>query len=319
MPIVSVLMPVRDGAAFLEDAVSSILGQTLDDLELLVVDDGSRDETPALLALLARGDRRLRVVRQNRLGIVPALQRGLAAARADLIARMDADDIAAPERLHRQVAVLADPAVALVGSACEIVDRDNRLLRVQRYPASPAAIRRELVDRNCIAHPTVVMRRAAVMAVGGYRAPFAHCEDYDLWLRLSEHHDLVNLEEPLLRYRLHGAQSAWQAQETRILSELGAVAAGRLRRAGEPEPMLPEGAIDRAFLRAAGMSDAAIAGEVRARAMRSARDATVRGLSRPALAALTLALRRGGPGIGWRLRAASATLARLTRARLRRR
>src|SRR5207302_689224 len=112
-PLISVLLPVRDGARYLREALASVLAQTLADFELLVVDDGSEDETPAILAGVADG--RLRAIRQDRLGLVAALNRGIEEARAPLLARMDADDVSLPERLERQAAYLdARPEVALV-------------------------------------------------------------------------------------------------------------------------------------------------------------------------------------------------------------
>src|ERR1700734_3315203 len=100
-PRVAVLMPVRNGARWLGDAIGSVLGQTLRDFELVVVDDGSTDETPRILDDFARRDGRVRIVRQDACGLVDALNRGLAEARAPLIARLDADDRALPERLDR--------------------------------------------------------------------------------------------------------------------------------------------------------------------------------------------------------------------------
>ena len=223
MPLVSVVMPVRNAARFLEEAAESVLAQGLADLELIAVDDGSSDETPAVLRALAARDPRLKILTTPAAGIVPALQAGIAAAKGEFVARMDADDIAATERLERQVAALrADPSLALIGSAITLIDEAGHKLREVSYPASPAEIRLALPSRNCFAHPTVLMRRDALLAVGGYRSAFALCEDYDLWLRLAERFDLANLPEPLLRYRLHPGQSSWTRLEQRIVSELAA-------------------------------------------------------------------------------------------------
>lgn len=301
MPIVSVVMPVRDAASYLEAAIESVLAQTLTDIELIVVDDGSRDGSSGIIARHAGRDRRIRVLRHGALGIVAALQAGLASARADLVARMDADDLALPQRLERQVAALRDnPQAAAVGSACEMIDRQGALMWEQRYPASPEAIRRELGTRNCIAHPTVLMRKKAVIEAGGYRAPFALCEDYDLWLRLSEHHDLLNLDEVLLQYRLHPGQSSWRSHEQRILSELAALACARARRAGLREPALPEGAVGRAFLRAAGLSEKTLARELATGALAAAEDALRLKLTASAMQALGLALAQPGVSLRWR-------------------
>ncbi len=200
-PAVSVLMGVRDGAPWVRDAVASVLAQTLADLELIVVDDGSTDATAGLLA--AFDDPRLRVERRPRQGLTPALNHALAAARAPLVARLDADDLAAPERLARQAGFLAaHPGIGVVGSAAREVDAEGRVLRVVTPPADDAAIRRALIRRNPMVHSSVTMRRASLEAVGGYDARFDIAQDYDLWMRLAAVTRLANLPEALVVRRL---------------------------------------------------------------------------------------------------------------------
>src|SRR5260221_8928985 len=122
-PLVSVVLPVRDGAAFLHQAVASIRGQSFADFELIIVDDGSVDATPALLARQAAADPRIRLLAAAGSGLVPALNQAIAAAAGRYIGRMDADDVALPRRLERQVAVLATrPSVAVVGSFVQVID-----------------------------------------------------------------------------------------------------------------------------------------------------------------------------------------------------
>src|SRR2546430_5343490 len=125
VPAVSVLMPVYNGAPWVRDAVASVLAQTAGDLELIAIDDGSTDGTRDLLAGVK--DRRLRVTRQARAGLTPALNRALAVARAPLVARLDADDVARPERLRRPRAVLdAHPGVRLLGTRARAIDAEGR-------------------------------------------------------------------------------------------------------------------------------------------------------------------------------------------------
>ena len=187
---------------------------------------------------------------------------------------MDADDIARPNRLCQQLEVLSrHPTAAVVGSNCQVIDRVGHVLRTVRMPSTSAAIREALQQTNCMAHPTVLMRRDAVMAVGGYRRACLHCEDYDLWLRLAEHHDLLNIDEPLLLYREHLAQLTWQHVEQRILSELAARISSRSRRAGKPDPIERSELITRSFLREAGMDDTDISAEITRRALDAAREA----------------------------------------------
>ncbi|MFT8242525.1 glycosyltransferase [Roseomonas sp. BN140053] len=294
-PAVSVVLPVRDGARFLEAAVNSILGQSLRELELLVVDDGSRDETPAILRRLAAADARLRVLSGPPLGLVPALNRGLREARAPLVARMDADDVAAPERLARQVAALeAAPEVALLGTGWRVVRADGQPRRDVSPPTGSEAIRAALVRANPIAHPTVILRRAAVLGVGGYRPAFRLAEDFDLWLRLAERHELRNLPEPLLDYREHAGQSAWQALEQRALSEMGALAAAARRRAGGADGADGPGPVDRALLRRLGVTAEAIRDGLLARALGTAKDALRAEQFAAARAAVALGLQQPG-------------------------
>lgn len=188
-PAVSVLLPVFNGAGTVARAVASIRWQTRPDWELIAVDDGSTDETAAVLHHLARGDSRIRLLPRRHEGITAALNAGLAEAASPLVARMDADDVAHPERLAEQVAFLArDPAVGLVGSLVEFggdaaaakgyalhVDWINSLI-------SPEQIALRRFVESPFAHPSVTFRRELATELGSYRdGQFP--EDYELWLR----------------------------------------------------------------------------------------------------------------------------------------
>ncbi len=196
MTQVSVVLPVRNGEAFLAEAIESVLAQTLGDLELIVVDDGSTDES----AEIANRFPRVTVLRQEPLGLVAALNHGIAQSSAPYVARMDADDIALPERLERQVAFLAaNPRAGLVACGVEVIDGETMLL-----PGEDAALRRRLLLRNPFTHGSVIIRRAALDAAGGYRPDYGANEDYDLWRRLARSWELAALPEVLYRYRRHG-------------------------------------------------------------------------------------------------------------------
>jgi glycosyltransferase involved in cell wall biosynthesis len=196
-PAVSVLMGVRDGAAWISRALASVLAQTLTDLELIVVDDGSTDATAALLSGVR--DPRLVVERQAPAGLTVALNRALARARAPLIARLDADDVALPARLERQrVFLQGHPEVGLLGTAARVVDESGRDVEITRAPEGDLAIRRALIRRNPFVHSSVMARRVLIAAVGGYDVSFAVAQDYDLWLRLSAITRMANLAEPLV-------------------------------------------------------------------------------------------------------------------------
>jgi glycosyltransferase involved in cell wall biosynthesis len=232
-PVVSVLMGVRDGAAWLSRAISSVLAQTLTDLELVVVDDGSTDATAALLAAVP--DPRLVVERQTRAGLAVALNRALARARAPLIARLDADDVALPARLERQRAfLLAHPEVGLLGTAARVTDGSDRDVAITRPPEDDAGIRRALIRRNPFVHSSVMLRRALVSSVGGYDESFVVAQDYDLWLRLSPITRMANLPEPLVIRRLVAGRVTEARDDDRLRAE--ARARWRAVRAGTYPP-----------------------------------------------------------------------------------
>lgn len=243
-PAVSVLMPVWNGEAHLEAAIASVLGQTWRDLELVVVDDGSTDGTPALLARLAVQDARLRVLTRPNGGIVAALNAGLAACRGALVARMDADDLCRPERIARQVAAFRDdPALVLCGSAIEMFG-DRR--GVLRFPTDDRGCRAMLATWSSFAHPSVMMRSDVLQAHGlRYDAGHQYAEDYRLWSDLARFGRLRNLPEPLLRYRVHAGQisqarrQAQQEVHLRVaLDNLGALALPRPVGHAELAPVL---------------------------------------------------------------------------------
>jgi glycosyltransferase involved in cell wall biosynthesis len=226
---VSVVMPIRDGEGFVVEAVESVLGQTLAELELIVVDDGSTDSTPRLLADAARGDPRMRVLTQAAGGLTPALNAGCALAQAPVIARMDADDVALPDRVERQLAYLHEHLdVALLGGGVVLVDEQGR--EFDREPGHAG-----LSDRNGLVHGSVVMRTDAFRALGGYRLD--QSEDYDLWLRFEECHGVAALPEPVIRYRFHPGQFSVTKLERQALGALCVRAAARERRAGRPDPL----------------------------------------------------------------------------------
>jgi GT2 family glycosyltransferase len=236
-PRVSVVLPVYDGEPFLAEAMKSILAQTFRDFELIAIDDGSRDASGNILDCFAREDDRVTALHQPKAGMIAALNRGLALARGEFIARMDQDDVSHPERFARQVAFLdAHPEIAVVGCAVTLVDEGGNRIRDADYPVTPEAVVAFLERGAPLAHPAVMMRRDAVHAAGGYSAAYRHAEDYDLWLRIAERHRIANLSDRLLLYRQHASkQSSTHAVEQRLATRM-AWAAARCRRAGKPDP-----------------------------------------------------------------------------------
>jgi len=261
MPEVSVLMPVRDGAGFLEQALDSVLSQTFADLELVVVDDGSSDDTPRILSRYAAADRRVRVLSQAGQGHCAALNAGLAVVAAPLVARLDADDVAVADRLERQVAHLhSHPESVVVGGWAELIDGEGRAFATDRTPATDAAIRAALEDgQSPIYHPAATLRTAALRRLGGYRQAFQPSEDVDLWLRLAEGGTLANLQTVVLRYRVHPGQVSLTQLRTATIGTLAACAAARARRGGAPDPFAAAEALDAPRLRSLGIDAGKIA------------------------------------------------------------
>lgn len=236
VPAVSVVMPVRNGARFLEAAIQSVQSQTFADFEFIIIDDGSSDETPALLHRSASEDTRIRLFRTSGEGIVAALNLGVKAARAALIARMDSDDIAVKERLAIQIEALRSmPDHVAIGSNAITMDSNGHDTGKMLVPSVPLSATAELLRRNTFLHPTMMMRRAAVVSAGLYRPACIYAEDYDLWLRLAEIGEMANIQEPLIRFRIHPQQTS----KTRRLTQRAATAFARQmavrRRSGHEE------------------------------------------------------------------------------------
>jgi glycosyltransferase involved in cell wall biosynthesis len=201
-PIVTVLMPVYNGERYLREAVESILAQTLESFEFLVIDDGSTDQTGAICRSFA--DPRIRVIRHERnAGLVSALNSAIDLITTKYVARMDADDVALPDRLARQVALLESrPDIAACGSwARELVN--GRLRDVMRRP-SGEYLRQTVWRPVPIFNPTACMRTEVLRELR-YLPDYVHAEDYDFWLRLCRHHRIDNVPAVLLHYRIHQA------------------------------------------------------------------------------------------------------------------
>jgi glycosyltransferase involved in cell wall biosynthesis len=229
-------MPVRDGAAYLAASIDSVLGQDFENFELVVVDDGSTDATADILHRYAARDSRVVILRQEREGLVAALNRGLAAAKAPLIARLDADDIALPVRLALQFeAMRNDSALGLLGGQAATIDETGRVIGRLTSPTRPEEIIASLQRGNQMIHSTVMFRRPLVAELGGFRKAFEAAEDFDLWLRISERAKIANLPDDLVHYRVHvknvSVRLSSRSQYSVRLAKLSAA----LRRAGSPD------------------------------------------------------------------------------------
>jgi len=235
---VSVILPVFNGEQFVSEAIESILNQDFKDIELIIINDGSTDKSSELLRDYADTNQCIRLIERENKGLVETLNEAVGLSKAKFIARMDADDIACPHRLRLQYETLKkSPNLAVLGSFINLIDEKGQFIRLGSYPVSPEEVANYLENACPIAHPSVMMRKESVIKAGGYRKAFSHCEDYDLWLRISElGYQLANYPEPLLNYRIHDNNVS---HIYRVQQELGsniARLAHRARKAGLSDP-----------------------------------------------------------------------------------
>jgi glycosyltransferase involved in cell wall biosynthesis len=243
MTPLSVIMPVYNCRRYLAAAIASICAQQYGDYEFIIIDDGSTDGSAKVIDRAAAADARIRVLRRPNTGIVGALNDGLAAARGELIARMDGDDLAEPTRFTAQLKFLSEhPKYVAVGSATWIIDPHGAVIDRYAPPLEHADIEHQLLLGNggAIIHPVIMMRQAALRHVGGYRRKYDRAEDLDLFLRLARHGSLANLPSALIRYRLHHNSTNFAHREQQRLLSTRIVAAARAERR---LPSLPAGSL----------------------------------------------------------------------------
>jgi len=200
-PCVSVVMSVYNCAKYIQGSIESIIKQTFTDWEFVIIDDGSNDGTSMLLERFCN-DPRIKVIRQDNLGLTKSLNIGLKIAQGKYIARQDADDVSFPARIAKQVDFLdSKPDFGLVGTWAEWTDENDTCLQILDYPTMDNDIQETLMKKCCFTHGSVVMRKSAVDDVGGYCEDFFLAQDYDLWLRIAEKFKVANLSEVLYKYR----------------------------------------------------------------------------------------------------------------------
>ncbi len=202
-PKVSVVMSVYDGAPFLREAVESILDQTFEDFEFLIINDGSIDDTAKILSGFS--DLRIRILENEKNeGLTNCLIKGCLEARGKYIARMDADDVSHVERLQKQVEFLdAHPACAVVGANCNYIDGKGKIRSVSNYDLDYDTIQKMRMQYSPFCHGATMFVKERILACGNYRELFRSAQDYDLWLRVVEKHEVANLEEPYYSLRIH--------------------------------------------------------------------------------------------------------------------
>lgn len=199
---IDVVMPVYGDITFMDNAVQSVLQQTNADFHLYLILDRPEIDRVNFLMLKYFGEKRISIYKSPGIGLVDALNFGVGLGKSEFIARIDSDDLMAPNRLQEQELFLNQNIDCLcVGSQLEFIGVDNERLGHTMYPIDSKAIKQKLLIQNCLGHPSVFFRRTAFESAGRYRRAFTGAEDYDLWLRMAKIGDINNLDRELTKYR----------------------------------------------------------------------------------------------------------------------
>ncbi len=202
-PRVSVVMSVYNGEKYLAQAIESILSQTFRDFEFIIVDDGSTDGTAGILSHYQQQDTRIHVLSHENQGVVASANTGCKMARGKYIARMDADDVSLPDRLALQVEYMeTNPQIGVLGTLNKYYDEKGKFVKIWPEHFLPGTIRWVLLFEDCIANPSVLMRRELIEKMGFYSPDAVHAEDYDLWTRASPDFQMANLKKICMKRRI---------------------------------------------------------------------------------------------------------------------
>ncbi|QDU70308.1 glycosyltransferase family 2 protein [Mucisphaera calidilacus] len=238
---ITVLLPVYNAQRYLDAAVSSIRAQTHQSFNLIALDDGSTDHSLDILKQHAREDDRVTVITRENRGLIATLNEMVDHADTEFLARMDADDIATPDRFEQQLNTLRnDNGLVALGTDIRIIDPHDRILTHFKLPRDHDAIDNANLQGGGlnICHPVVMMRTDAVRQVGGYHNDYPHAEDTDIFLRLAEAGKLANLEHVGLHYRVHPQSVGYTHRKQQLQSARKAAIDACTRRNIQPHPSL---------------------------------------------------------------------------------
>jgi len=204
-PKITVLMSCYNAADYLGEAIDSVLYQTFKDFEFILIDDGSTDNTLNIIKRYAQSDGRIIIVEKDNSGLADSLNKGIKIAKGEWIARLDADDIAFPKRLEKQLNYVKDKQdYVLIGSGCITIDKSGKKIKDYKYPSESRNIINWLVKgKSSFPHSSAFYLTSVVRRLGGYRPRITYAEDIDLWLRLSTIGKIGCIEEPLIKLRKH--------------------------------------------------------------------------------------------------------------------
>lgn len=208
---VSVIMSVYNGERFLSESIESILNQTFNDFELVIINDGSTDNTEKILE--SYNDSRIKVFNQKNVGLTKSLNKAIKLSRGEYIARMDADDCALPERFQKQVNFLdVHTDIGMIGTQNMVIDEQGKVIGKKRYPVSDNELRKVLIKYNPFLHASVMIKKEVFETVGLYNENKIRGQDYELWFRIAKHFKLANIQENLMLQR-------WRGDNTSLLNE----------------------------------------------------------------------------------------------------
>jgi len=224
MPKVSVVMSVYNGEEYLKDSISSILSQDFTDFDFIIINDGSTDNS--LEVIKSFNDQRIKLISRENRGLIYSLNEAISCSDSEYIARMDADDISLPNRLSRQIEVLKNLEIDLLGSWAIKINEKNEEIGTMSYPpASHKEIKIFFIKHNPFIHSSVMIRRSVLNSVGLYNQKYKHAEDYELWGRVLCKFKGSNIQENLIKYRInsfgvtkkHNLSMRYQGFKIRIL------------------------------------------------------------------------------------------------------
>jgi len=239
-PEVTVLLSCYNGERWLAEAIDSVLNQTFEGFEFIIVDDGSTDNSLKIINNYVVHDSRIIVIAKNNTGLADSLNVGIKKASGKWIARLDADDLCLPMRLELQLATAkANPDVIYIGTGLFLMDEGGNVSKQYSYPRKHTALLKSLTHIGLFpAHSSAFYRTDIVLEIGGYRSKIKRSQDWDLWLRLSENGALTSIAEPLIKLRLHPGQVSHEESGRRqIIDSRCAVTSYWIRRLGHPDPI----------------------------------------------------------------------------------
>ncbi len=202
--LVSVIMPIHNAEKYLDQAVSSIVNQTYKKLEIICIENGSKDKSLSKLKHYSKIYKNFVIIKLKKASLSNALNKGILRSKGEYIARMDADDISHPKRIEKQVKYLKKKkSISIVGSNINLIDAEGKFIKKIYYPQKFNKLKKKLEVDSYLAHPSVMMRKKIFKILKGYRFQFCPAEDYDLWLRALHFFKIENMREFLVNYRQH--------------------------------------------------------------------------------------------------------------------